>query len=243
MTQVTERHYLSHPRLRETAERFGFHFGPARREISEFLHALFDDLPGFVELRAIDVKAKQSVDHAFLGDHEQVIDWIGQSDRRSIEEFVNIYIGVATRCDKSGGTRSNLRATRAVWADLDCVNVHHTVTRKLIAEFALPPSLWVVSGAGFHLYWLLKEELDLRKPNAIDLLEQVNRRLATELGGNLSAVGAHRMLRPPRTQYRPLRPKRVRGFWPREVECEGFFPYRKYALGDFVADRGGTVRE
>ncbi|MDX8153406.1 DNA-primase RepB domain-containing protein [Patulibacter brassicae] len=99
----------------------------------------------------------------------------------------DVYVGVLPRT-RRGGRRADLPETGAVaWVDLD----REDAATVLEAADIPAPSLVVASGSPGHrhLYWRLEE------PVALDELEDLNMGLAVQLGGDLRAGDAPRILR------------------------------------------------
>ena len=155
-----------------------------------FLSTLFADVDGgVVECRSLPSKRRAWTTPgawSALGDFVDGEVRAGQS----------IYIGVATRIDQSAGTISNLCELPALFVDLDCSPADVT-TR--VQGFPFKPSLQVSSGLGAHLYWKLKEPLDLRDPDNRLRASSVLRRLCGSLHGDDRACDLARVLRLPGT--------------------------------------------
>jgi hypothetical protein len=148
----------------------------------------------------------------------------------------NVYVGVATRRDDRSGKLENCLQLPALYVDLDFKQTPESDARAALAGFPFPPSLIVVTGGGLHVYWLLREPLDLAtdEPSARNAL----RRLGLRLGADLSAAECARVLRLPGSfNYKYAPPPRV-GL---EV-CE---PSRRYNLSELLEflpeeDRAGA---
>ena len=92
---------------------------------------------GFVEMRAL--RAGVVVARAFVPVAECEAHY---NAWRRTNESADVYIGVAPRTRKKG-TRGSVAEVHVVWADLD-----HPDAQSVLADFELPPSLVVASGAG-----------------------------------------------------------------------------------------------
>lgn len=122
----------------------------------------------------------------------------------------DVYVGVALRQAWKGGGAAAIAHAHLLHVDLDRGAGPPEASGWLLgplSSFALP-TLEVASGGlgARHLYWLLQH------PVAAPQLESANRRLALHLGGDLAAVDAARLLRPPSTmsfKYWPPRPVRL----------------------------------
>jgi hypothetical protein len=115
--------------------------------------------------------------------------------RRS--QATDVYVGVLPR-QRCGGRRSDVVCeANVVWVDCD-----NAASAQSLSRFTPAPSLVVRSGTAtnVHGYWLLDESLDL------DAIEDINRRLASLLGGDAASTDASRILRPPRSLNHKRRP-------------------------------------
>ena len=81
-----------------------------------------------------------------------------------------------------------VRPGSVVWVDLDEASAD-----GLREIERLRPHLWVASGAGQHLYWRLRDELEPAE------LEELNRRLCHRLGGDPACCEYGRIMRLPGT--------------------------------------------
>ena len=119
---------------------------------------------------------------AFLGDH---------TDQRH-----DVYIGAASRRDRSNGTAANLHEAPAVWIDLDdCRDRAALDARLAVCPFA--PTLVIASGLGFHVYWRLRESADLRDISTLHRLSDVLRRSALALHADERSAEPAKTLRLP----------------------------------------------
>lgn len=164
-----------------------------------FFTGLFDGLAGVNEFRALPRAERTFCE---VGDEAAIAAFL------AAHRWENLYFGVATRVDATGGALSNCLALPALFVDLDFKISSEAESRQRLASFPLMPSLVVATGGGLHCYWRLREPLDLRKDagRARALL----RRLATHLGADLAAAEPARILRIPGTynfKYDP--PRRV----------------------------------
>lgn len=140
-------------------------------------------------------------------------------DTHSIELPTNtdVWFGPAMR--KSRGTeKSDVLGTAALWVDVD--------DDSSIALGTLPPSMLVMSGGGWHSYYLLKEPC-----TDIDTIERLNKLLAQDVPhGDLGCWNANRIMRVPGT----LNCKPEYGE-PRRVRLELERPEIRYAIEDIEA--------
>lgn len=98
---------------------------------------------------------------------------------------MDVFFGVAARRNR-GNEKKDVLGTRALWVDAD------DLQKPL---YTLPPSIIVMSGHGYHLYWLLTEPL-------IDVaqIEYLNQLLAKDVPtADQACWNANRLLRVPGT--------------------------------------------
>jgi len=107
----------------------------------------------------------------------------------------NLYFGVATR-DGKGGRKENIIHIPACWVDVDFKDISMDDFAKRLKKFPYRPSVIVLSGNGTHLYWFFREPL---KKKEMLTVEDLNRRIAKSLAGDLNACDAARILRIPET--------------------------------------------
>jgi hypothetical protein len=139
----------------------------------------------------IEVRALPSAQCAFfnIGDHGAVEEFCNE------HQGENLFFGVATR-DGNGGTKENIIHIPALWCDIDFKNTSREIAREKLSSFPFRPSIVVKSGGGVHCYWVLKEPAEKSDTSAI---EDVNKRIAVALGGDLAATDAARIMRVPGT--------------------------------------------
>lgn len=169
-------------------------------DCGRFLLALFDGCDGTLELRALPSRARTFLR---LGD----LDAVHAFMRARAHE--NIYVGVATRRDARGGDLAHCLHLPALFVDVDYAKTPVDQARAAVRRFPLRPSGVVRSGGGAHLYYLLREPMDLREEAEPARAKDLLRRLARHVGGDLSAAEPARVLRLPDThnhKYTPPRP-------------------------------------
>jgi hypothetical protein len=113
---------------------------------------------------------------------ERVVDAVA-----GLAGWTDAYVGVVPR-QRRGGRREDLvERASVVWVDCDS----DELVAALVA-FRPRPAIVVASGSGEnrHAYWALRDAVGL------DVLEQLNRRLAVELGADARSSDAARILRP-----------------------------------------------
>src|SRR5262249_5814717 len=134
-----------------------------------FLAALHRGLTGLIEFRALPSRTKAFVPP---GDDGQVEQFVADHAHE------HVFVGVATRIDQTSGALSNCRHLRAIWIDFDVKNAPKTALEKSLHTFPLKPSAAVSTGGGWHLYWMLREALDLQVPADRACVSRLLRRLA-----------------------------------------------------------------
>ena len=156
-----------------------------------FFSALFAQCTGVIELRALPSAARC---FAVLGDG-------GRGGAFIVDHGAeDLYMGVATRRDASGGALANCQHLGALFADVDFKTTPEPEIRGHLANSLLPPSAIVHSGGGLHCYWFLREPLAL--PDEAARAKTLLRRLAAHLGGDVVAAEPTHILRVPGTWNR-----------------------------------------
>src|SRR5262249_4370436 len=153
----------------------------------DVLAALFDGCDGVLEFRALPSRARV---FARPSDETVIAAWL--QDHR----LDNLYFGVSTRRDSSGGSLEHCLHLPALFVDIDLKN-GRTVTdaRQSLAACPLSPSIVIQSGGGLHGYWPTREPIDVQDDPAG--LTHTLRRLATFVQGDLVAAEPARILRVP----------------------------------------------
>lgn len=186
---------------------------------ADFFAALFPDsvAGGLVEFRALS--AGQVAARGFYSPR----DFAGIEEVLRLHGDKDLFVGVATRRKPGDGSLANCSQLFALFADIDFKTSSETDARERLARFALKPSITVGSGGGWHVYFLLRELLDLQ--GDADRARSLLRRLAHALGGDLAAAEPARVLRVPGTlnfKYTP----------PRRVLIETFDSERRYNVSE-----------
>ena len=189
----------------------------AKMNQSDFFNTLFQFCEGKIEVRPIPGEPD------FFD-----IDDLGEiSAYCKTHKSKNLFIGLATRDGKTTpegkkGGKDNIVDIPCVWCDVDFKDIPMEMVREKLSAFPFKPSIIVKSGGGVHLYWLLKEPVG---QDDITAIEDINHRIADNLGGDHNSCDAARVLRIPGTKNRKYNP-------PRECEAvriENSF----FALDDF----------
>jgi hypothetical protein len=202
----------------------------ARITRTGFFQALFAPCDGMVELRAFPSAARC---FAVLGDGGRGVAFIADHDAE------DVYVGVATRRNASGGSLANCQHLGALFVDVDFKHTPEAEIRGHLAHALLPPSAIVHSGGGLHCYWFLREPLVL--PEEAPRAKALLRRLAAHLGGDLAAAEPARILRVPGTwnrkpSYSPARLVRLE-------QCDVSRRYNAGELDEWLPDEpAGELR-
>lgn len=195
---------------------------PKARDI---LAALFADVPGFVELRALDLAAPAAEKHKGRA-------FVHPDDGNAIDGFAaehvaaghNVYFGCATRRDGTSGRAENCCALPVLFADLDFAGDEgrEAAAMSQLVGAPIAPALVTRSGGGLHAFWKLAAPLPLDTPGAQAAAVVWLRRLAQALDGDPKCAEVARVLRLSGSQNFKYSP-------PRRVEILSWAP-------DAVAD-------
>jgi hypothetical protein len=107
--------------------------------MNEFLSALFEGAEGYINIREIADKARNS--------------FFEVGEKFEVRQDTNVYFGVFARSARNGKTEA-CTTTGALWADFDGMDMS-TVMERIGAAGLPGPSVWIHSGHGIHTYWLL----------------------------------------------------------------------------------------
>lgn len=184
--------------------------------LTDFFAALFPfDGDSLIELRALPSRKQL---------------WIHRNDEATLRLFSrrreDCYFGVATRRTANDGSASNCRELTALFIDLDFKGSSEDEVRARLAAFPLLPSVINNSGGGLHVYFCLREPMDVSTEDARKDAKALLRRLALALGGDMAAAEVARILRLPGTLNRKYDP-------PRPVTIELLDASRRYIVADF----------
>lgn len=203
----------------------------------DFLAAMYGDLTeGYLSMFSVDRTTG-----------ERHVDWapVDQLDRlegaaKARRASSCIWLGMATRekplPDNRRGGSADCVAIPALWLDIDIAGPNHAAANlpptmleafKVLAMFAMTPSIVVNTGGGLQAYWLLDGEL--YRTDAQQVL--------VEWGATWAAIGARlgyhidnvfdiaRVMRLPGTMNRKSTPARL-------VEVTRWSPERRYSIAD-----------
>ena len=130
--------------------------------------------------------------------------WIPPADYPHVEPTLRglngtdweMYFGVNARTDRAS-TEDAVKTVRVFYADVDAPSRVPGSAGKNPTEGTVPPPTVVVdSGHGQHLYWVLREPVEVTPENR-PLLKAVNRGLALAVGGDPVCCDLARILRLP----------------------------------------------
>jgi archaellum biogenesis ATPase FlaH len=105
--------------------------------------------------------------------------------RKLNEDGCHVFYSVCPRAEKRG-TKDAVTAAGCLWMDSDFKSYSggEAEARERLSQFKHEPNVIVHSGRGLHAYWLLREA-----SNDLQRVEQINKAIAKELGGdNVSDV-------------------------------------------------------
>ena len=152
----------------------------------DFFKAVYGNCDtGKIEIRAVMSKQQRFFN---LNQLNEMNDFCGANEKE------DLYFGVALR--EGGGTKEHLTQIPCVWCDIDYKDTPRESLNVNLKNFPFQPSIFVKSGGGMHIYWLFKEPAEKED---IQKIENINRRIATSLGGDLNSCDAARILRIPGT--------------------------------------------
>jgi len=181
-----------------------------REDTRQFLEAVF---PVLGKGNLIELRVRRKWRMVRLGFFARVKDALQAAVENA--PAADVHFGVGARRHTRGGTKEDLSYIRAVWADVDAkCFADKGEALAAASHFAVPPSIIVDSGGGFHAYWLLDEPFFLHQDRGrMDLVEGIMRGIRQGLqaqGGRPldSAWNVDRLLRIPGTLNHKLTPSR-----------------------------------
>jgi hypothetical protein len=116
------------------------------------------------------------------------------------------------------------------WVHLDLDDPSPAALAR-VREYNPPPSMIVASGGGFNVYWALAKPIHAN--GNITELEDANRRVILDLGGDVGTQDIGRILRLPGTINYPSKTKLANGRVPVPATLVEINPERTYSLDDF----------
>ena len=174
----------------------------------------FQELYKYCTEGMLEVRRLPSKKHAFFSLEDLEVEHFCEGKE-------NIFFGVALR-DGQGGKKKHITEIPCVWSDVDFKTTSRELLIENLKDFPFKPSLFVRSGGGVHLYFVLREPAGKED---IERIENINQRIAAYIGGDPVAFDATRILRVPGTYNYKYKPKRL-------VEVTTVNPVT-YSLEDF----------
>jgi KaiC/GvpD/RAD55 family RecA-like ATPase len=164
-------------------------------EAKHLLANMYADRLCFVEFRFIrEGQVIQRFHNTFYG-----IDW--DDIQKHNDQGYNIYFAPCPRKEESGG-KDSVCSISVLWADLDAKDFNGSKEKALksleLPPDSLQPSVVVDTGHGYHLYWLLHEEVWLKNDDDVSRMEGYLSGLASHLHGD-KVFDIGRLLRLPGT--------------------------------------------
>lgn len=138
---------------------------------TEFIEALYGpDFPGRIVLFRIPTNRSQWIDHENLDAVSRVV---GEARKNS----EHLYFGVGLQAKPSAKGRGEAEGVIAVpclWADLDLAGKPDATknypdemqARIALEKMPFAPSFTILTGGGWHCYWLFQEPFECRDPGA-----------------------------------------------------------------------------
>ena len=158
-----------------------------------FFEALFPELDGFIELRAISREGKPP-GRAFFSSIDDLMVAVdrGTNDPKGYD----LYFGVLPRATKDG-TKAAIKQAQTLWIDVD-----HDI-EAAERQIRLAPGAGflalVSSGRGLHAYWGLPEPVELDNEDDIAAYEARLRKGAALFKADTAACDITRIMRVPGT--------------------------------------------
>lgn len=162
----------------------------ARSSAQPFFAALYAGQSGTLELRTVPLDPASAEDRRIAATYRDFVPVTnGAVDMTRVDRFLArtasrrmaAYFGVALRTPDAvqdrKGDAAHCQTLTALFVDADYKYLGEAETRRRLAQFPLSPSIVVCSGGGLHVYWRLREPIDLRTdtPKAKSLLRRVAR--------------------------------------------------------------------
>ena len=152
----------------------------------EFSKLIFKDIDGLINIREIDKEEKGKkpvIKQSFLT--------MDQLQKYDAPQDKNIYYGVYTRNGREGKA-IGCKTTGALWADYDG-GITLLQAKSNIEAAGLPePSIFVNSGHGIHVYWLLDKRTKIKA-------NRILKAIAINTGADTKAAEVARVMRLPET--------------------------------------------
>lgn len=138
--------------------------------MKKFLQALFKTVPEekYIELRCIPANSSVSTVQYFFTKNE-LDSFESMAAALDARKAYHVCVGVLPR-DQRAGTASCVSTLQALWVDIDAKEKTMKELFANIELYPIQPSIVVVSGHGYHCYWLLESALE-KTPGEIKEIE------------------------------------------------------------------------
>jgi len=171
-------------------------------ELDKFLDGLYPSHfhEGYIEVRAIHRGDNKKLWRNWYECSAELVQDYNKLKKLNDKGY-HMFFGVNPRYQK-GGTKDDIKHIFTLHTDLDAKDFDDNIDhgKKLIWEkikkIDPQPSLLVMSGSGYHCYWILKEPFEIESLQDIERIETINRKLGYVLGGD-SVADISRILRLP----------------------------------------------
>jgi hypothetical protein len=166
---------------------------------NSFLQALYAGCEqGYAELRLI----QQSTGEVRKMWRRLPIEWIDEDALSNVLKMnergwqCNLRIGISAEKESRSSSITHLPA---LWADVDAKNFGDSLNAAFMAILDVPilPNIFVKSGGGWHVYWLLDAPLALVDDARREEVKRVLRGMAKAVGGDEQACSISNTLRLP----------------------------------------------
>ena len=190
--------------------------------VSEFFKAIFKDVPGYIELRAIGENVYRN--SFALGDPgvwEKVQKWTDLHNQKR-----HCYFSLCPRKTEAGTEIKDVSGISILWADLDAHGKPKEGAWELVQALTPSPSIIVDSGGGYHAYWLLDTFYPTPDDETRDDANGIVRGLAFHMHGDPAATDLARIFRIPGTEN--IKPEVMK-----TAEILEFHPDLRYPISVF----------
>ena len=217
---------------------------------ARFLRALFEGLPGYIELRprpespgakAASEARREADDRGRDLKTARVRRWLSLEDAIDVAEKVpdwaraegySAFFGALPRREPGAGRKRDVLRGRCLWADLDFKDFPDgwEEAREMLSRLRIEPSCIVETGHGFHAWYLLDEPAD---PEDI---EKTNALLVPALRADPACKERARLMRLPGSWN-------VKEDEHRQARITFLDPDRRYTLGEIAEAARKRARE
>lgn len=198
----------------------------------EFFKAIFKDVPGYIELRAIGEDIFR--DSFALEDPnvwENVKSWADSHNQKR-----HCYFSLCPRKTSTGREIKDVAGLSILWADLDAHGKPKEDAWALVQALNPPPSAVVDSGGGYHAYWFLDTFYPTPDDETRDDANGIVRGLAFHMHGDPAATDLARIFRIPGTDN--IKPDVMK-----TAEIIEFHPELRYPISVFAGMRVSVINK